>query len=172
MVVRAGRTAVPSAVVPGIPVPWAVKPAVVPASVVPRTCPAPGVAVVPRIVVVRVVVPRRVAVPSAVVPRVGPPVDRTVERTVPAVPGGGVPRLVCRPGVPAVVVIEIDRCRACAGVEVYPCVLVLRDEEGVHLLSALHEDRRVLGLRHKSVVLVDIVGGHGQLVDRRLGLDV
>lgn len=99
--------------------------------------------------------PRRV--PATVVPRVGSPVDRTVERSVPVPVGGTVPRLVGAPGVEPVVV-KIDGCGVVRVVEIYSCRLVLRDEQRIDFLSALHKDRGTLGLRHQKIRLLLVVG--------------
>ena len=130
-------TTVPSAVVPRIPI--------------PRVAPAPGIAVVPR-----VVVPRRV--PPAVVPRVGSPVDGTVERTVPVPVGRAVPRLVGAPSVEPVVE-KIYRGGVVGVVEIYSCRLVLRYEQSIDFLSAFHKDRGVFGLRHQKIRLLFVLRG-------------
>lgn len=134
VVPRVIPSAVPSAV------PSSIVPRVVPSAVIPRISPTPGVTKVPR-----VVAPRRI--PSSVVPRIRSPVDRAVERPVPVPIGRAVPRLVGAPGVEPVVV-KIDGCGVVRVVEIYSCRLVLRDEQRVDFLSALHKDRGTLGLRH------------------------
>ena len=135
--------------------------AVAPASVIPRIVPAAVPAsipaTVPSAIVPRIPVPR--VVPSAViVPRIRAPVDGGVERTVPGIPGCRVPRLVGGPGVETVVV-EVNGCGVVSVVEIYSRRFVLRDEQSVNLLSALHEDRGVLCLCHKKVGLLVICGG-------------
>lgn len=62
------------------------------------------------------------------------------------------------PGVETVVV-EVNGCGVVSVVEIYSRRFVLRDEQSVNLLSALHEDRGVLCLCHKKVGLLVICGG-------------
>ena len=137
-------TGIPSAIEPGIVpaiIPWII-PSAVPASVIPRII-IPGIvpSAVPAIVVERTVIPRVIpSVPSAVVPGIHAPVDGGIERTVPGIPRGCVPRLVGSPGVPSVV-IEIDGSRVLVLVEIYLGYLVIGNEQGVDFLTALHEDR-------------------------------
>ena len=163
----------PSVMVPGVTaipaivrtIPTAIIPRIiVPRVVIPRVIPA-----VPTIVVVRTIVPRVIptkvvegtviprVVPSSIVPRVVPPVDRGIIRAIPGVPRSGVPRLVSGPGVPTVVV-QVDGGGIFTLVEIYFRHLVVWDEQGVDLLSTLHEDRGVLCLRDQQVGLFLEVG--------------
>ena len=147
--------AVPSSVIPRIIVPGIVEPRVVPSAVpavIIRTI-VPGV--IPAIVVVRTIEPG--IVPSSVIPGVVTPVDGGVERTIPGIPGGRVPRLIGGPSVPTVVV-QIDGSGILALVEIYLRHLVIRDEQGVDLSSALHEDRGTLCLGDQQVGLFLEVG--------------
>ena len=59
---------------------------------------------------------------------------------MPGIPGGSVPRLICGPGIPAIV-IKVDGSNVFVLVEIYLGHFVIRDEQGVDFLSALHEDR-------------------------------
>ena len=63
------------------------------------------------------------------------------------------------PCVPAIV-IQIDGSRVFRLVEIYLGNLVIRNEQSVDFLSALHEDRRAFSLGHQQVGLL-LVLGHG-----------
>ena len=76
---------------------------------------------------------------------------------MPGIPRSHVPGLIGGPGVPAVV-IKIDGCGVVCLVEIYLGDLVIRDEQCVDLLSALHEDGGVLGLSDQQVGLFLEVG--------------
>ena len=75
---------------------------------------------------------------------------------MPAVPRRGVPRLVSRPSVPAVVEQEHGG-RAVLLVEIYLGYLVRWNEQGIDFLSAFEEDRGVFRLSHENVVVVEVV---------------
>lgn len=73
------------------------------------------------------------------------------------------------PGVETVVV-EVNGCGVVSVVEIYSRRFVLRDEQSVNLLSALHKDRGVLCLCHKKVGLLVVGGDRGLLGLMNLGL--
>ena len=156
-------TAVPSAVVPGIiPSPTTVPSAIVPGIKVPRIVePRVVPSAVPCIVmIVRTIEPG--IVPSAIVPGIHAPVDGGIVRIMPGIPRGSIPGLISRPGVPAIV-IEIDGSGVLVLVEIYLGHFVIRDEQGVDFLSALHEDRRAFRFGHKKVSLFLRLGSDGDI---------
>lgn len=154
-VVAVPSSIIPRIIIPGIIIPGIIEPRVVPSSIPTVVVRAVVPRIIPTVVVERTIIPR--VVPSAVIPGVVTPVDGGVERAVPGIPGGRVPRLVSRPSVPTVV-IQVNGRGILTLVEIYLRHLVIRDEQGVDLLSTFHEDRGTLCLSDQQVGLFLEVG--------------